>query len=136
MITGELWLIYALVFGAGLLGVQGIYWVLFKERRDQKKINRRLVLSAELATPAEVLEVLRRERGVDVLAQLPSLQHFKELVVQSGVRFNSPTLILAIGIPAVLFYLLLSFTSGSNVLAVALSAPLTAASCYLFLERA
>src|SRR5438067_1868544 len=136
MMTGELWLIYALVFGAGLLGVQGIYWVLFKERREQKQINRRLALSAELATPAEVLQVLRRERGVDVLDRLPSLQHFKELIVQSGVRFNGPTLILAAGIPAVISYFLLSFASGSNILAVALAVPFAAASSYLFLQRA
>ena len=36
MITGELWLIYALAFGATLLGVQALYWVLYEERRDQK----------------------------------------------------------------------------------------------------
>ena len=35
MIPTELWLICALVFGAVLLGFQGIYWVLFKERREQ-----------------------------------------------------------------------------------------------------
>ena len=51
MIAGELWIIYALVFGAALLGVQGFYWVLFKERREQKAINRRLALTAQLANP-------------------------------------------------------------------------------------
>jgi len=29
MIAGELWLIYALAFGATLLGVQALYWVLY-----------------------------------------------------------------------------------------------------------
>ena len=48
MIPTELWLIYALVFGAVLLGFQGIYWVLFKERREKQAINRRLALTAEL----------------------------------------------------------------------------------------
>jgi hypothetical protein len=35
MIAGQLWLIYALAFGATLLGVQALYWVLYEERRDQ-----------------------------------------------------------------------------------------------------
>ena len=119
MITSDLWLIYLLVFGAALLGVQGVYWVVFKERREQKQINRRLALTAELANPAEVLQVLRRERGVDVLDLLPSLEHFKELVVQSGVRFNGRSIILMAILPALLFFVLLSFTTGSNAFALA-----------------
>ena len=54
MIPTELWLICALVFGAVLLGFQGIYWVMFKERREKQAINRRLALTAELANPKEV----------------------------------------------------------------------------------
>jgi tight adherence protein B len=64
LIPTELWVICALVFGAVLLGFQGIYWVLFKERREKQAINRRLALAAELANPKEVLEILRKERGV------------------------------------------------------------------------
>ena len=71
MIASELWLIYALAFGATLLGVQGLYWLLYKERRDQKAINRRLALNAQLSSPADVLEVLRKERGADLLATVP-----------------------------------------------------------------
>ena len=88
MIATELWVIYALVFGAVLLGFQAIYWVLFKERREKQAINRRLALTAELANPKEVLQILRKERGDDLLAHIPSLQSFKELVVQSGVRLT------------------------------------------------
>ena len=43
--TNELWVVYALVFGAALLGIQGVYWFLFKNRREQKAINRRVALS-------------------------------------------------------------------------------------------
>jgi len=88
MIAGELWLIYALAFGATLLGVQALYWVLYRERRDQKAINRRLALTAQLSSPADVLEVLRRERGADILARVPILDNFKELIVQSGVQLS------------------------------------------------
>ena len=133
MIPTELWLIYALVFGAVLLGFQAVYWLLFKERREKQTINRRLALAAELADPREVLQILRKERGVDLLA--PSLQSFKELVVQSGVRFTGTKIFLAIAIPAALFFLVLQLATGSSFLAVALACPLTAASIFLFLAR-
>jgi tight adherence protein B len=136
MIENELWLIYALVFGAVLLGIQGVYWALFKERREQQNINRRLALTAELANPQEVLQLLRKERGVDILAHIPSLQRFKELVVQSGLRLTGAKLVLAAGIPTVLFFLLLTFATGSSFLAVVLAGPLAAASIYLFLLTA
>ena len=136
MIATELWLIYALVFGAVLLGFQGVYWMLFKERREQQTINRRLALTAELANPKEVLQILRKERGVDVFAHIRSLQNFKELVVQSGVRLTGAKLLMALGIPPVLFFLLLRFATGSSFLALALAGPLAAASVYLFLLSA
>ena len=136
MIAGELWLIYALAFGAALLGVQGFYWVLFKERREQKTINRRLALTAQLANPEEVLEVLRKERGADILARFSLLQSFKELIVQSGVRLSGRGLLLSAGLLAVLFYFLLRFATGSDFFAVLLAVPLAAAAIYLFLQRA
>jgi tight adherence protein B len=136
MIPTELWLIYALVFGAVLLGFQAIYWLLFKERREKQTINRRLALTAELANPREVLQILRKERGVDVLAHIPSLQSFKELVVQSGVRFTGTKVFLAVAIPAAVFFLVLRWATGSSFLAVTLACPLTAASIFLFLARA
>jgi tight adherence protein B len=136
MIATELWFIYALVFGAVLLGFQGVYWMLFKERREQQTINRRLALTAELANPKEVLQILRKERGVDVLAHIPSLQGFKELIVQSGVRFTGAKLLLAVAIPTALFFLLLRLATGSSFLAIALAGPLVAASLYLFLVLA
>jgi tight adherence protein B len=136
MIPTELWLISALVFGAVLLGFQAVYWLLFKERREKQTINRRLALAAELANPREVLQILRKERGVDLLAQIPALQSFKQLVVQSGVRFTGTKVFLAIAIPAALFFLVLQLATGSSFLAVALACPLTAASIFLFLARA
>ena len=136
MIPTELWLICALVFGAVLLGSQGIYWVLFKERRDKQAINRRLALTAELANPKQVLEILRKERGVDLVTQIPALQSFKELVVQSGVRWTRAKLLLVAAVPTMPFFLLLRFATGSSFLAIALGGLLAAASIYLFLLSA
>src|SRR5262249_52145924 len=104
MIGNQPWLVYALVFGAVLLSIQALYWLLIRERGDRKKINRRLALTAELANPSEVLQILRKERGVDVLAHIPSLQNLKELVVQSGVRFTPGVLVLWFAFPAVISY--------------------------------
>ncbi len=136
MIASELWLIFALIFGAVVLAIQGAYWVLFKERGERKKINRRLALTTELANPSEVLQILRKERGVDVLAHIPSLQGLKELVVQSGVRFTARVLLFGFGVPAVLFYFLIRSAFGLNFLGVALAVLLAAALFYLFLQRA
>jgi tight adherence protein B len=136
MIPTELWLICALVFGAVLLGFQGIYWVMFKERREKQAINRRLALTAELANPKEVLQILRKERGVDVLAHIPALQSFKELIVQSGVRWTGTKLLLAAVVPTILFFLLFRLATGSNFLAITLAGLLATASIYLFLLSA
>src|SRR5438876_716769 len=71
MIGSELWHIYALVFGAVLLGMQGLYWVLFKERHEQKIVNRRLALTAQLANPAEVLDTRIGSHSVSWRARCP-----------------------------------------------------------------
>jgi tight adherence protein B len=135
MIGSELWHIYALVFGAVLLGIQGAYWVLFKERREQKIVNRRLALTAQLANPAEVLHALRKERGIEFLASVPSLRSFNDLIVQSGIRLSGAAWLLTIGMLAVLVYLLFQFAFGS-ALAIALAVPSAIALLYLFLQRA
>ena len=48
MLSGELWVIYALVFGTALFAVQGVYWVVFRARHERRLINRRLALSDRL----------------------------------------------------------------------------------------
>jgi tight adherence protein B len=135
MIGSELWHIYALVFGAVLLGIQGAYWFLVKERLEQKIVNRRLALTAQLANPAEVLHALRKERGIESLASIPSLRSFNDLIVQSGIRLSGAGLLLAIGMLSVLAYLLFSFAVGS-ALAMALAVPSAIALLYLFLQSA
>jgi len=136
MIFNELWLIYALVFGAALLGVQGAYWVLVKGRQEQTKINRRLALTAQLGSPSEVLEILRKERSSELLASIPALRGLSTVLVQSGMRLKGLTVVLMLGIPGVLFYLLLKFLFASDLVAVGLAIPVAFASFYLLLQRA
>jgi tight adherence protein B len=135
-ISNQLWLVYALIFGAVLLAIQALYWVLVKERGDRQKINRRLALTRELADPSEVLEILRKERGVDALVHIRSLQGLNELVVQSGVRFTPVVLLFRFAVPAVSFYLTISYALGLNLLAIPLSVLAAVAWFYLFLHRA
>src|SRR5215213_717701 len=118
MIVNELWFIYALVFGAALLGVQGAYWVFVKGRHEKTKINRRLALTAELGSPAEVLEMLRKERSSELLASIPTLRGLSTLLIQSGIQLTGVTVLLMLGVPAVVSYLLFRFLTGSDLMAV------------------
>src|ERR671914_700332 len=108
----ELWVIYALVFGAALLGIQGIYWWLFKTRREQKAVNRRVAVSAKIPDPTEVLEVLRRERGVDFLPQISFFENLQLLIIQSGIRFTAPKLIMILAVAGTISYFVIQYLTG------------------------
>ena len=136
MFASELWFIYALVFGAALLGIQGLYLVLFKARREKQAINRRLVLGTQLANPNEVLEAFRKERSGSFLSQILSWGPLNDIVIQSGLRLSGMVVVSVIIALAVLFYLLFRFASGSDVLAFSLSAPAALAVFYGYLKLA
>ena len=88
MINSELWIIYALVFGAALLGFQALYWLVFRSRAERKIINRRLTLATELRDQGAVLDALRRERGLTAFANVAGLEWLDELVMQSGLKLD------------------------------------------------
>ena len=134
--AGELWIIYALVFGAVLLAVQGLYLLLFKARQEKTAINRRLALTTQLNNPNEVLEVLRRERGVQFLAGTPAFQKLNDLIIQSGVRFSALSFLLLFTAMGLLYAVLLSLALGSALLAFALAVPAAVGSVYLYLRIA
>ena len=134
MFGNELWVIYALVFGAALLGIQGLYWLLIKARNDQQAINRRLVLGTQLANPSDVMEAFRKERSASFLSSLSGVNN---LVVQSGLRLSAIKISVGLAVPCLLFYTFFRFALGSDVVALALSV-LAAAGllyCYLLLAR-
>jgi tight adherence protein B len=105
MISNELWIIYALVFGAALLGVQALYWLVVRSRVERKIINRRLTLSSELSDQGAVLEALRQERGLGDIADVAGLQWLDELVMQSGLKLNLTSLALWFVGLTLVFYL-------------------------------
>jgi tight adherence protein B len=86
-------LIAFLTFGAGLLGVEALYWILFRARGTKKAINRRLALSGDRHSQPEVLEIMRRERGFADFHS-PALTRLNDYVVQSGVRLTRTSLAL------------------------------------------
>src|SRR5687768_17776261 len=110
--ANELWVVYALVFGAALLGVQGAYWFLAKNRREQKAVNRRLALTVKTSNPTEVLAVLRRERGADFLPQISFFKKFELLIIQSGVRLTGPKLIMILAFIGLIWYFVLQYATG------------------------
>src|SRR5713101_1309426 len=109
MVNNQLWMIYALIFGAALLGFQALYVLVIRSRSERKIINRRLTLSSELSDPVAVLDVLRRERGLGALGNFARLQWLDELVMQSGLKVNPLRIFVWIAMLSGAFYLPLAF---------------------------
>ena len=84
----ELWVIYALIFGAALLGIQAGYLIIYRTRNTRQSINRRLVLSSQGSSTTEVLQKLHRERGVSV-SNIPLVRKFNDFWTQTGLRFDT-----------------------------------------------
>src|SRR5258707_10546886 len=102
LVLDELWIIYAMVFVAVLLGVQGLYLFLSSRRREQKSVNRRLLLTSQLANPTAVLEALRRERGFADFDNL-ALRRVSDFLTQTGLRIDPKALAFAAIVLSVIF---------------------------------
>lgn len=100
----ELWLIYALVFGAAMFGIQAGYWFLIRGRKAQQIINRRLSLSAQGESATVVLETLRNERRFSNFEN-PTLRYMSDFWTQTGLRFDGNTFALT-GFALCAFYLI------------------------------
>jgi len=136
MFSNELWIIYALVFGAALLGFQALYVLVIRSRTERKIINRRLTLTNELSDQAAVLETLRLERGLGAFGDVAGLQWLDQLVMQSGLKFSVTRLLVWIGGLFFVFYLPLALWLKLGPLAILIAmvaAPLVG---YLLLRRA
>src|SRR3989442_6701968 len=86
--ASELWIIYALFFGAALLGGQALYWLLIRSRTERKIINRRLTLATELRDQGAVLDALRRERGLTAFANVAGLEWLDQLGLLTGLKLD------------------------------------------------
>jgi len=136
MVNNQLWIIYALVFGTALLGFQALYWLVFRSRAERKIINRRLTLSSQLSDQVAVLDVLRRERGLGNLGNVPGLQWLDELVMQSGLKVNPVRIFVWIAMLSGVFYLPFAFWLNLGPLAIVVAVALALLAGYLMLRRA
>jgi tight adherence protein B len=131
---GELWLIIALIFGAALLGFQASYVLIFRERKTQQSINRRLRLSSQGGNPTDVFQALKIERGFVDLDR-PWLGGLSDFWTQTGLRLDRNLLLLAVAGLAVLYSFGLQFPlRGMWPLAAALAVPAAALTVFLFLH--
>jgi tight adherence protein B len=130
--VGELWIIYALVFGAALLGVQAGYWLVSRARGTRRSINRRLTLGSRLSSPTAALETLLRERG---FADFESrfLRGANDFLAQTGLRFNrNLSALVTFGLGAA-FFIILGLAIGFGVLTLMLALVATFVTVFLFL---
>ena len=100
MIATELWLIYALVFGAALLGVQGsLLAVVQGAARAEGDQPAPGADRPARPIPRKSWRFCARSGVPTSWPSFPSLQSFKELIVQSGVRLSGRKLLLSVGHP-------------------------------------
>jgi tight adherence protein B len=89
----QLWVIYGLVFFAAILAIESLYWLIYELRGNKKTINRRLTLGQKSAAQAQVLDILRRERGFADFNS-PVLTRLNDFFVQTGLRVSKTALTL------------------------------------------
>jgi tight adherence protein B len=127
-----IYIIVFIVFCAVLLGVQGAYWFFAEVQRYRGAINRRLVLTKQNASAQEVLEILRRERGLIGLDNkyFAKLNH---LIMQTGLRLDGKWLIAIACSSGLLFFALFGVGFGYGTISFILAALSGALSLALFL---
>jgi tight adherence protein B len=107
----NLTLIVALIFLAAALLIYAVYWVFVFNRREQRILNRRLVLAKDLSSPSVVLETLRLERGFSN-SDNQSLRQISDWLTQTGTRVQRKTLSLAFVVAYLVCVLLMSAVIG------------------------
>ncbi len=128
----QLSIIYIIIFCAVLLAVQGGYWFLAEQQRSRGAINRRLILAKQGASAQEVLETLRRERGLMGLDN-EHFTHLNDLIIQTGLRLDEKLLVAIAFFLGLLFFVLFGLAFGYGLLAFIFSAIFAALSMVLFI---
>ena len=128
----QLWIIFIIIFCAVLLAVQGAYWFFTEERRSREAVNRRLVLAKQNASAQEVLETLRRERGL-VGFDSQHFARFNNLIIQTGMRLDGKLLITSAFLLGVFFFVAFGFAIGFGLVSLILAIIFAVFSLLLFL---
>ena len=128
----QLWIVYVIVFCAVLLAVQGAYWFFTEQRQVRGAINRRLVLAKRNASARDVLDTLKRERGL-VGLDIDHFAHLNDLIIQTGLRLEGKLLVAIAFLLGLLFFALFGFALGFGLIAFILSAIFAGVILTLFL---
>src|SRR5260370_6755073 len=89
----ELWLVYGLVFAAAILGIEGLYWLVFELRGNKKASNRGLALGEKSDGKSQVFDILRHERGFADFDN-SALTGLNDFLVQTGLTISKFALAL------------------------------------------
>lgn len=111
----EVALISILLFIAVALGTQGLYWILWRSRRAQSSIKRRLASSKQGAGAHGVPNALRDERGLAEF-ESPRLRRYNDFLAQTGLRLDRNLLLAVTFTLAALLFTLLGLVFGYGVL--------------------
>jgi tight adherence protein B len=128
----QLWIIYVIVFCAVLLAVQGAYWFFTEQRQIRGAINRRLVLAKENASARDVLDTLKRERGL-LGFDSERFAYLNDLIAQTGLRLEGKLLVGISFLLGVLFFVFFGLAFGYGLIAFILSAISAGVALMLFL---
>jgi tight adherence protein B len=131
--VNEPWLIYGLIFGAAVLGVEALYWLVFRTRGMQKSVNRRLLLSRRLTSRTEVLDALRLERGFAEFKS-PALAGLNDLLVQTGLRVARSVLLLSVFALGMVIFAISSLAFGVGLISLCIATALAPALAVLVLR--
>jgi tight adherence protein B len=82
----DLWIIYCVVFGAVILAVPALYWLMVGAQRCGATLKRRLQLSAAGAA-REPADIFRQERGLANFDH-PMFASLNEFLAQTGLRIS------------------------------------------------
>jgi tight adherence protein B len=118
--VSQISIITAVVFIAAVLAAAALFWLADDVRKTRGSIGRRLAAATPQAKREEVLDALRRERGIVDHAN-PALRGLNDLLVQTGLRLDRRRLTFyAFGLGAVLFFAFGGFV-GHGIMALVLA---------------
>ncbi len=138
MIISTTPIIYALIFVAVLLLVEGIYLVAFgKSISLNSKVNRRLDLLEKGGKREQVLEQLRKEASQHLRAKgIPLYSILATKAQKANIAFSPTALIAVMAVLAVVAFLLLSLgTTASLLVRLAVSVVMGVGGVYFWVSR-
>jgi tight adherence protein B len=128
--------VYILFFASAALSVLGLYQYYAKDKATAKKINRRMALIGTVPDHAEVLQILREERGLGRGLALQRFKSLTDLIVQSGVRLQDPRVVLSVGLASCVLTAGLVVMLGFQIYTLPLGLALTVGCLHVWLTIA